>query len=106
MDLTRVARVLLGTVDMGAYEFGCHTAGTDCDLNGAPDTCEIEADPTLDCHNQNGVLDLCEAGVVPKGACCVGFMCDWPTTSCRCVANGGVWCQGVKCFQVTCLGVE
>ena len=106
MDLARVVRVLSGTVDMGAYEYGCYTTGADCDLNGEPDTCEIEADPILDCHNQNGVLDLCEAGVVPRGACCVGFTCEWPTTPCRCAANGGYWQQG-KCFEVTCgLGPE
>lgn len=102
MDLARVARVLSGTVDMGAYEFGCHPAGTDCDLNGVPDTCEIEANPTLDCHNQNGVLDSCEPGVAPRGACCIGIRCDWPTTSCRCAANGGDWHQDKKCFQVNC----
>jgi len=105
MDLSRFARVGLGTVDMGAYETGCQASSTDCNQNGVVDFCEMEADPTLDCHNQNEVLDLCETNaVVPKGACCVGFTCTWPTTYCACVANGGVWYQGQKCFQVTCDG--
>jgi M6 family metalloprotease-like protein len=33
--------------------------GDDCNSNGAPDTSEIAADPTLDC-NTDGVLDECE----------------------------------------------
>jgi len=96
-------RVGSDVVDMGAYEFGCQTASEDCDWDGLPDRCEIEADPTLDCLNQNGVLDLCESA--PKGACCVEeYTCDWPTTSCRCAASGGIWHQGQKCYQVTCGG--
>jgi len=102
MDLARHGRVRWGTVDMGAYELGCQAASTDCDQNGFVDACEIEADPTLDCHNQNGVLDLCETNGVPKWACCVGFTCTYPTTSCRCVASGGVWYLKKTCNQVTC----
>ncbi len=103
IDLARYTRVGLGTVDMGAYEFGCHTASPDCNLNGVPDWCEIEADPTLDCTNQNGILDLCETNPsIPRGACCIGSTCNWPTTSCQCTAGGGEWHQGKKCFQVTC----
>ncbi len=103
LDLARFTRVGLGSVDMGAYEFGCHTGSPDCDFDEIPDTCEIEADPTLDCTNQNGILDLCETNPsIPRGACCVGPTCNWPTTSCQCTAGGGEWHQGKKCFQVTC----
>jgi len=100
-DLPRNARVVYSGVDMGAYEFGCYSVTTDCDQSGVPDACEIEADPTLDCHNHNGVPDRCESGV-PKGACCIGATCDWPQTECRCAASSGIWHQGNKCKEVTC----
>ena len=38
----------------------------DCNCNGTPDGCEIQADPSLDC-NANGILDACE--VLVTGDC-------------------------------------
>jgi len=35
-------------------------SGGDCDANGVPDTCEIDADPNLD-TNGDGLLDRCES---------------------------------------------
>ena len=81
-DIHGDARILDGTVDMGAYEYhdDCNNNGAvdtvditsgysqDCNENGIPDECDIETDPSLDC-NGNGDIDECELVVVLRRHC-------------------------------------
>ncbi|MBI4717926.1 MAG: FG-GAP repeat protein [Planctomycetes bacterium] len=71
----------------------------DCDRNGNPDACDIDADPALDADG-DGTLDACECGpdVCPAGPACVTTLCVPGTNECDYALHDGFCLIGGECF--------